>query len=112
LAPGAAAIFAGSYLIPCVTNLTTNTVGVVTTNIVGVITTNIVRVVTTNTFLVVTTNSTGTVPSNLVASTFGTISPAGSSGTVTDRFEVGTNFHGLTYSDSDQIGRASCRERV
>jgi hypothetical protein len=165
LAPGAAAVFAGSYVIPCITNLTTNTVGVVTTNIVGVvttntvdiittnmvdiittntvdiittntvdiittntvdiittntvdiittnlvlvvttntvgvITTNIVGVVTTNTFLVVTTNSPGTVPSNLVASTFGTISPAGSSGTVTDRFEVGTNFHGLTYSDSD-----------
>src|ERR1022692_2178472 len=109
LAPGTAAIFAGSYVIPCITNLTTNTVGVVTTNIVdiittnlvlvvttntvGVVTTNIVGMVTTNTFLVVTTNSTGTVPSNAVAAPFGTISPAGSSGTVIDRFEVGTNFH-------------------
>src|ERR1022692_2221229 len=165
LAPGAAAVFAGSYVIPCVTNLTTNTVGVVTTNTFGVITTNLVLVVTTNTVgvvttntfgvittnlvlvvttntvgvvttntlgvittnlvlvvttntvgvittnlvlvvttnntVTVTTNSTGTVPSNAVASTFGTISPAGSTGTVTDRFMVGTNFHGLTYSDSD-----------
>src|ERR1017187_9862904 len=125
LAPGAAAIFAGSYLVPCVTNLTTNTVGVVTTNSVGIITTNLVLVVTTNTVgvvttntvgvittnlvfvittnntVTVTTNNTGTVPSNTVASAFGTISPAGSVGTVTDRFVVGTNFHGLTYSDSD-----------
>src|ERR1017187_8794776 len=149
LAPGAAAIFAGAYLIPCVTNLTTNTVGVVTTNSVGIITTNLVLVVTTNTVgvvttntvgvittnlvlmvttntiavittntvgvittnlvfvittnntVTVTTNTTGTVSSNAVASTFGTISPAGSVGTVTDRFVVGTNFHGLTYSDSD-----------
>ena len=141
LAPGAATVFAGSYVIPCVTNLTTNTVGVVTTNTFGVITTNLVLVVTTNTVgvvttntfgvittnlvlvvttntvgvittnlvlvvttnntVTVTTNSTGTVPSNAVASTFGTISPAGSTGTVTDRFMVGTNFHGLTYSDSD-----------
>ncbi len=125
LAPGAAAIFAGGYIIPCITNLTTNTVGVVTTNTAGVITTNLVLmvatntvglvttnmvsvittnlvfVITTNTTLTVTTNNTGTVSSNAVASTFGTISPAGSVGTVTDRFVVGTNFHGLTYSDSD-----------
>ena len=133
LAPGAAMIFAGSYVIPCVTNLTTNTVGVVTTNMVdfvttntfgvvttnvasvvttntiGVVTTNVVSVVTTNTIGVVTTNvvdivttnNTGTVPGTAAASIFGTIAPAGSVGTVTDRFVVGTNFHGLTYSDSD-----------
>ena len=125
LAPGTAAVFAGAYIIPCITNMTTNTVGVITTNIVGVVTTNLVSVittntaglvttnrvgvittntlsvVTTNTVLVVTTNTTGFVSSNAVASTFGTISPAGSTATVTDRFEVGTNFHGLTYSDSD-----------
>lgn len=141
LAPGTAAVFAGSYVIPCITNLSTNSIGVVTTNVVsvvstntvGVVTTNVVSVVTTNmipvvttnlvsfittntlgvvstnTVLVVTTNNTftittnytGTVASNVVASTFGTISPAGSVGTVTDRFVVGTNFNGLTYSDSD-----------
>jgi hypothetical protein len=93
LAPGAAAIFTGSYVIPCLTNLTTNTVGMITTNVANV--------VMTNTLLVVTTNNTGAVPSNGVASIFGTISPNGSTGTAIDRFEVGTNFHGLTYSDSD-----------
>ena len=81
--------------------VTTNTIAVITTNTVGVITTNLVFVITTNNTVTVTTNTTGTVSSNAVASTFGTISPAGSVGTVTDRFVVGTNFHGLTYSDSD-----------
>ncbi len=149
LAPGGSAIFAGAYIIPCVTNITTNsvslittntadfittnlvilittnTVGVVTTNISDVITTNLVFIVTTNTtdvvltnttdvlttnvvFVVttnvtvtVTTNITGMVSTNAVAATFGTIFPAGSVGTITDRFPVGPDFHGLTYSDSD-----------
>ena len=93
LAPGASATFTGSYIVPCITNLLTNTVSVVTTNTVGVVTTN-------NT-VTVTTNNPGTVLSNAVASTFGTISPAGSVGTVTDRFVVGADFHGLTYADED-----------
>ncbi len=149
LAPGTAAIFAGNYIIPCITNLTTNTVGVVTTNTVGIITTNLIFIVTTNSvalvatntlgfittnldfmfttntlavvttnifddittnlvlvvltndIVTITTNYAGIITSNAVASTFGTISPAGSVGAVTDRFEVGTNFHGLAYSDSD-----------
>jgi hypothetical protein len=87
----------------------TNTVGVVTTNMVSVVLTNTVDVVTTNTVLVFTTNNTVVITtnnavaasSNTIASTFGTISPAGSIATVTDRFVVGTDFYGLTYSDSD-----------
>jgi hypothetical protein len=81
--------------------VTTNTVLLVTTNTVEVVSTNTIPLVTTNTVVIVTTNTTGFVSSNAVASTFGTISPAGSLATITDRFEVGTNFHGLTYSDSD-----------
>src|ERR1035437_9426055 len=87
----------------------TNTVGVVTTNMVSVVLTNTVDVVTTNTVLVFTTNNTVVITtnnavaasSNTIATTFGTISPAGSIATVTDRFVVGTDFYGLTYSDSD-----------
>src|ERR1035437_4384222 len=87
----------------------TNTVGVVTTNMVSVVLTNTVDVVTTNTVLVFTTNNTVVITTNnavaaswnTIASTFGTISPAGSIATVTDRFVVGTDFYGLTYSDSD-----------
>jgi len=165
LAPGAAAIFAGAYIIPCLTNLTTNTIGVITTNQTGVVTTNLVSVITTNTdslvstnsinvvttntvsvpitntfslvvtntvdvvatntdgvvttntdlvvatntvgvvatntVFVVTTNIIGAASTNVVASTFGTIAPAGTIATVTDRFDIGTNFQGLTYSDSD-----------
>jgi hypothetical protein len=51
--------------------------------------------------ITLTTNYPGIAPSNTVPAVFGTISPAGSSGTTIDRFAVGLNFHGLTYSDSD-----------
>jgi hypothetical protein len=81
--------------------VTTNTTDVVLTNTTDVLTTNVVFVITTNITVTVTTNLTGMVSSNAVASTFGTISPAGSVGTITDRFVVDPNFHGLTYSDSD-----------
>jgi len=133
LAPGAAAIFGGSYIIPCITNLFTNTISVVATNVVSVIltntfgvvitntdpvittnlanvvTTNVVSIISTNSFgevttndtVTITTNSSGSATASVVASTFGTISPAGSAGTATDRFVIGTNFSGLTYSDSD-----------
>ena len=149
LAPGTAATFAGSYVIPCITNLSTNLVNTVTTNLVSIITTNTAGLVTTNLNSVITTNVVFTVQTNLVSvvttnvvssfttntvslvttntvieitttntvtittnntggipaiaslSTFGTITPTGSTGAVMDRFQVGTNFHGLTYSDSD-----------
>jgi len=89
--------------------VTTNTIGLITTNVTSfiitnlssVVTTNSVLSVTTNTVMVVTTNQTGTASAPAVSPTFGTIAPAGSVGTVTDRFVVGTNFNGLTYSDSD-----------
>lgn len=81
--------------------VTTNVVPIVATNAVSVVSTNTTFVVTTNNTITVTTNTTGTIHNTAVASTFGTISPAGSIGTVTDRFVVGTNFYGLTFSDSD-----------
>src|ERR1017187_7738974 len=66
LAPGAAAVFAGGYIIPCITNLTTNTVGVVTTNIVGVVTTNTVDIITTNMVDIITTNTVDIITTNTV----------------------------------------------
>jgi len=57
LAPGGVATFDGSYVIPCVTNLSTNTVSIITTNTVGEITTNTTFIVTTNTSPLVTTNT-------------------------------------------------------
>ena len=66
LAPGAAATFTNNYTIPCITNLSTNSVSIVTTNKVGVIATNTVVVVTTNTVPVITTNTVSVVTTNLV----------------------------------------------
>ena len=64
LAPGAVAIFAGSYVIPCLTNLSTNAVFIITTNSTGVITTNTLPVITTNTFPVVSTNTVSVITTN------------------------------------------------
>ena len=66
LAPGASAPFTGSYIVPCVTNLSTNTTSIITTNTAGVVTTNTVAVVTTNTLPVVTTNTVSVVTTNTV----------------------------------------------
>ena len=116
LAPGASATFTGNYIVPCITNLSTNTVSIVTTNTMGVISTNTVFVVTTNTVgaistntvLVVTTNIVGvivtnnttTVTTNAVTPTFGTVDPVGTA--LIDRFNVVDNLHGLMFADQDQ----------
>jgi hypothetical protein len=95
LAPGESEGFSGSYVITGGTNT------IIVTNRNSTITTNTSTVIVTNNAGTVTTNNTGTGTASAGPSTFGTIAPAGSVGTVTDRFLVGSNFHGLTYSDSD-----------
>ena len=108
LAPGASAVFSGNYVVPCLTNRSTNTVSILMTNTVTMVTSNSVAVITTNTagsvttnFLtLITTNDTRTVTTNLVAPTFGTIDPA--TGALTDRFIVPVGLQGLMFADQDE----------
>ncbi|GDY22277.1 hypothetical protein LBMAG56_36240 [Verrucomicrobiota bacterium] len=90
LLPGATAPFAGSYVATGGSNPTTNTI----------VLTNGSQVITTNTTFVAVTNTILTVQTNVVIPTFGTIDPVGS--TITDRFTVPNNLHGLMFADQDQ----------
>ena len=89
LAPGASASFTGSYVVNGGSNPTTNTT--VMTNGVGSVTTNIVNTITTNNLITVSTNS--------VSPAFGTIDPVAM--TITNRFSVAPNLHGLMYAPQD-----------
>jgi uncharacterized repeat protein (TIGR01451 family) len=90
LAPGASEPFTGSYIATGGSNPTTN----------STIVTNSSSVITTNTVSSIVTNNTSTVTTNTVTPTFGTIDPVAT--TLTDRFNVPSNLHGLMYADQDE----------
>jgi hypothetical protein len=90
LGPGASAPFTGSYVATGGSNPTTN--ATIVTNGSSTITTNMVTVITTNNTAIITTNT--------VTPTFGDIDPV--LGTLTDRFSVPANLHGLMYADQNE----------
>ncbi len=90
LAPGASALYTGSYIALSSGNSTTN----------STIVTNRSAIVTTNTALVITTNNAALVTTNTVTPSFGTIDPVSTA--LTHRFTAVDNLHGLMYADQDQ----------
>ena len=82
LAPGASALFSGSYIATGGSSPTTNTTYI------------------TNSSVAITTNHPVVITTNTVNPTFGTINPL--TGILTDRFNVPSGLHGLMFADQDE----------